>query len=133
MERTCHVQQVPVERLASVWGQVAPWIESALPYSQGDEDLTGILVKLSIGAYSLWYEPGRFAAVTQTLQHQRQTVCTVMYAGGVDLRALSAAFDFARNWCREHEVRVLRVCGREGWEKQLSLKRVGVILQEEVV
>jgi hypothetical protein len=122
---------VPIGELADAWEECAPWISAAIEQAQGDESLTDVLIALARGVCSLWHEPGSFAAITQTARMPRQSVCTVLYAGG-DLQSLSDGLPVLRAWCREHGVEVLRVWGREGWQRQLNLKRVGVILQEDV-
>jgi len=136
VERTV-IRQVPrlvsSDELGTVWGEVAPWIEQAIPYAQGDENLTDILVGIAQNRFSLWYTPDRFAAVTQVIKQPRHIVATILYAGGADMAALEEAFAFYRGWCKEKGIQIMRVWGREGWERQLKMQRVGIILQSEVV
>lgn len=122
---------IPLHRLSDAWEQAGPWIESALPYAQGDENLRDILIGCASGRYSLWWEPDRLAVVLLLQKAPRQTVLTLCYAGGVDLKSMRDGFEHIRVWARSHGVDVLRICGRKGWERQLSLRRVGVILQVE--
>lgn len=123
---------IPPEQLTDVLPEAIPWIEKAVKVNQGDENMLDVLAALCRNQYSLWYVPGVFAAVVQTLRQPRQTVTTILYAGGEDTDAIRQSFEFGKKWAKENGIDVLRVWGREGWEKVLGLKRVGVILQVEV-
>ncbi len=122
---------VPHFELGAVWPQVAGWLEAALKESQGDENLIDIACAIDDGRYELWLEPGKFAAAVQITDFPRQRVATVLYAGGV-LGAFREMWPEVKRVARERNVQVLRVWGREGWERALGLKRIGVILQETV-
>ncbi|HWG75357.1 MAG TPA: hypothetical protein VN660_01015 [Steroidobacteraceae bacterium] len=124
------MRQVPIEELASTWPRVSAWIESALPYGLGDENVLDIFIALARGAYTLWVNDD-LAAVTQLVRRPRQSVLTVLYVGGNSLEACRGAFAFARSECRALGIDVLRVWGRQGWEHVLGLKRIGVILQTD--
>lgn len=100
--------------------------------NSGDETLDDVLIALANGTYTLWLEPGKFAAVVEIRNFPRQRVATIVYCGGSDLRCIKSCFERGRQWCREHEVDVLRVYGREGWERLLGLERIGVVLQTQV-
>jgi len=126
------ITPVPAEQLSAVWPEVVPWIESALPYGQGDESLLDVLIGLARGQSTLWIERGQFAAVTQLQAYSRQRVLIITYAGGVNLAAIVRAFHFARAWCAVNGVDVLRTYGRPGWERVLGLQSAGRILQTRV-
>ena len=98
----------------------------------GDEILDDVLIALADGFYTLWLEPGKFAAVVEIRNFPRQRVATIVYCGGSDLDCIKGCFEHGRQWCREHDVQVLRVYGREGWERLLGLERIGVVLQTRV-
>ena len=125
------VNIVPIDKLADVWPEVAPWLERAIQHGQGDENVFDVFVALARGSYVLWHSPGRFAAVVQIVRYPRQTVATVIYCGGSGLSEIEAAFDFGRKWGRENGVDAIRIWGREGWERLFGMKRIGVILQVE--
>jgi hypothetical protein len=99
--------------------------------NQGDESLLDVLIALAQGKYSLWVSPD-VCAVLQVLTYPQQKVLLVAYAGGQGLDAMAKAFEFAKGLARENKIDVVRVFGRQGWEKVLGIKRVGVILQVEV-
>lgn len=121
---------VPASELEVVWPRVLPWIDSAVKYGQGDEDAVDIGVAIYNGRYDLWLHE-KFAAVVQVVKYPKQTVATILYAGG-ELDALKWMYVEAKNYARENGIDVIRVWGREGWQKALGMKRVGVILQEMV-
>lgn len=120
---------VPPNKLADVWPEVAPWIEDAIAFNGGDENLLDVLIALARGQYTLWHQPGRFVGVIQIVQFPRQTVATVIYCGGVDLKGIALAFEYGKRWARENGIAVIRTYGRPGWEKLLGLKRRGVALE----
>jgi hypothetical protein len=120
---------IPAEQLTDVLPEALPWIEKAVRMNQGDENTLDVLAALCRNQYSLWYVPGVFAAVVQVVRYPRQSVATILYAGGDGLEAIKHSFEFGKKFAKEHNIDVLRVWGREGWEKLLDLKRVGVILQ----
>lgn len=123
------MRNIPPDELAKEWERVAPWIESALPFAGGDENLLDILVSLARGQYSLFTNENA-AAVVQLLRKPRQLVLVVLYLGGASLEACRAAHEFAKVWCKANKVDVLRVYGRAGWERAMGLDRFGVISQE---
>lgn len=120
---------VPVEDLANVWPKVEGWIAAALPHGAGDENSLDIFIRLARGDYALWYEQHQFAAVVQIVQQPRQRVATILYCGGRGLSAVQAAFHHGKAWAAANHVDVIRVYGREGWERALGLERVGTICQ----
>jgi hypothetical protein len=122
---------VPPERLSEIWPKVEAWIGQAVERNQGDENLLDVLIACSRGHYALWYEKDQFAVVAQVLHHPQQRVATILYAGGT-LEGMLPMWGEAKNWCRQNGIQVIRMWGREGWEKVLGIKRVGVILQEYV-
>ena len=101
-----------------------------MEYGQGDEDALDIAVAIYNGRYDLWLGDN-FCAVTQVIQHAKQKVLTILYIGG-ELGSILAVFDWAKQWCKDNKVDVLRTYGRQGWERVTGMKRVGVILQEKV-
>lgn len=123
---------VPLEELANVWPECVPWIESALEHGQGDENLWDIFIRLARGDYSLWNEPGRFAAVVQLFRAPRQNVAIVLYIGGEGLAGMTQGFEQGAEWCRKNGIQIIRCFGRPGWEKIVTMQRVGVILQRVV-
>jgi hypothetical protein len=124
------VRKVPIEELPSVWPEVSPWIERAVEYGQGDEDAIDIAIAIHNGFYDLWVH-SEFAAVVQIVRHPKQAVLTILYIGG-NLGAILPLFGFAKRWCKDNGIDVLRTYGRPGWERVTGLKKVGVILQERV-
>lgn len=119
---------VPPHELANEWPRVSPWIEEAMAYGQGDENLLDVLLGISRGQYLLWADE-RFAGVVQICQFPRQRVATVLYAGG-DLEAMKAAIQTeGYPWCKSTGIDVLRIWGRKGWERALGMSRKGVIMQ----
>lgn len=126
------VHVVTIDKLADVWPEVHPWIERAISRGQGDENVWDVFVALARGTYVLWHAPTRFAAVVQTVRQPRQSVATILYCGGTGLSEIEEAFAFGKLWARENGIDVMRVWGREGWERLLGMERVGVILQVKV-
>jgi len=120
---------VPIEQLTDVLPEALPWIKRAVERNQGDENTLDVLIALAQQRYWLFYEPGVYAAVVQVVKHPQQSVATVIYAGGEGLDAIKHAFEASKKWAKDHNIDVIRVWGREGWEKTLGLERVGVILQ----
>ena len=120
---------VPNDQLATVWPQALTWLQEAIDRNQGDENSWDVFAALCQGRYWLIHEPGKYAGVFQVMKHPRQTVCTVLYAGGNDLDAMKATFEAGKEFCRANKIDVLRVWGRKGWQKLLGLERKGVILQ----
>lgn len=123
---------VPPEQLANVWPEVVAWISQAVAVNQGDENTLDVLIALAQGRYTLWHEPGVFAAVSSIVRYPRQTVGNIVYLGGADLESIQRAFGEAKAYARRNGIDVLRVWGRPGWERLLALKRRAVILQIEV-
>lgn len=123
---------VQPQDLANVWPKCEGWISEAVKVNQGDENLLDVLIALARGHYLLWFEPNRFAAVVQVISHPRQKVATVLYLGGSGLEQMPQLFEEGKLWCRANGISVIRTFGREGWQRAIGLKRVGVILQTEV-
>jgi hypothetical protein len=125
---------VTPDRLADTWPAVAPWIAEAINRREGggDENLIDVLLAIARGHYALWWEPGKFAAVAQIVNHPRQRVATILYCGG-ELESLLQMYESARRWCRQNGIDVIRIWGRAGWERALGMKRIGVILQESTL
>lgn len=115
-----------------VWPHVRHWIERALEYGPGDENLSDVFLGLARGQYAMWHSPGKWAAVYQAFRYPRQTVVTILYAGGDDLDAMKFSWEHAHMECIRRGIEVLRMWGRPGWEKALGVKRVGVIMQTKV-
>jgi hypothetical protein len=125
------MRAVTHDELGAVWPQVERWLEEAIKVGQGDETLVDIACAIDRGDYELWVEPGQFAAVVQIRDFPRQRVATLLYAGGV-LTAFLAMYAEAKRIAKMRGVQVIRTWGRPGWERALGLKRVGVILQEQL-
>jgi hypothetical protein len=125
------VRKVPIAELEATWPKVNRWIESAVRYGQGDEDACDICIAIYNGIYQLWHEPDKFAAVVQIVEHPRQTVATILYCGG-ELDSLLTMYAEAKHYARANGIDAIRVWGRQGWEKVLGMKRIGVILQEQL-
>jgi hypothetical protein len=123
---------VPVELLSNVWPQVSGWIESALEYGQGDENLTDVLVSIAVGRYVLFHEPNKFAIVAQIQHMPRQKIITVLYCGGGDLEAIKQGIEEAKPWCKAQGIAAFRVWGRKGWKRILQMTERGYILQSEI-
>ena len=123
---------VQPDQLANVWPQVSGWLASAIERGQGDENALDVLISIARGHYLLFHEPGKFALVGQVQNYPRQKVGVVLYCGGGDLLAIRDAFEEMKPWCKANGISVIRVWGRQGWERALGLARVGVILQESV-
>ena len=122
---------VPARELEAIWPQVYRWIEKAVEHGQGDEDALDIAVAIYNGRYDLWLEDGKFAAVVQVVKHPKQTVATILYCGG-ELDSLLTMYSQAKEYARANKIDAIRVWGRQGWEKVLGMRRIGVILQEYV-
>lgn len=122
---------VTPDQLANTWPAVEAWIASAVDENQGDENTLDVLIAIARGQYALWHEPGHFAAVAQIVNQPRQRVATILYCGG-ELGSLLQMYESARRWCRMNGIDVIRIWGRQGWEKVLGMQRIGVILQESV-
>jgi hypothetical protein len=122
---------VPHYELGVVWPQVVGWLESAIKINQGDENLLDVGMAINEGRYELWWEKDKFAAVVQINDFPRQRVATLIYAGGA-LNAFRELYPEAKRIAKERGINVIRVWGRQGWERVLGLKRVGVILQESL-
>ena len=56
----------------------------------------------------------------------------MLCCGGGDLLAIRGAFEEMKPWCKANGISVIRVWGRQGWERALGLDRVGVILHASV-
>lgn len=124
--------EVTPEQLQDIWPKVRHWIERALEYGTGDEQLSDVFLGIARGYYGLWYSEGEFALVFQIWNYPRQRVGTIVYAGGDDLAAIVRAWDYAQEECVRRGIQMLRMWGRPGWEKILGAKRVGIILQARV-
>lgn len=124
---------VSTEQLSNVWPNVSGWIESALEYGQGDENVTDILVSIAVGRYLLFHEPGKFAIVAQVQCFPRQKVITVLYCGGGDLEAIRQGIEEAKPWCKTQGITAFRVWGRKGWKRVLEMTQKGYILQSEIL
>lgn len=122
---------VSLENLADTWPKVQPWIESAVAYSQGDENLADVLGALWREKYALWTDGESMAAIVQLVKFPRQLVLTIMYAGG-SLDACYRAFEFAKVFCKQRKINAIRVWGRPGWQKALGLEVIGAIMQVRV-
>lgn len=123
---------VQPDQVANVWPQVHDWIESAIRCGQGDENALDVLIAIARGQYLLFHEPGKFALVGQVQTFPRQKVGMVLYCGGGDLLAIGDAFEQMKPWCKANGISVIRVWGRQGWERALGLERMGSILQVSV-
>lgn len=121
---------VPPEGLANAWPKVEAWISEAIDQNQGDENLLDVLIAIARGHYGLWMD-AHFACVTQLVTYPQQRVLTLLYIGG-ELDHILAMFDWAKEWCKQNKVDVLRTYGRPGWERVTGLSKVGVILQTEI-
>ena len=123
---------VPLDQLSTVWPQVEGWIASAIDYGQGDENALDVLIALAQGRYLLFHEPKKFALVGQIQTYPRQKIGVVLYAGGGDLEAIRKGLEEMKPWCKAQGIAALRVWGRRGWEKALSMTRKGYILQVDL-
>lgn len=124
------MQLVPPDKLCDVWPKCEAWIYDAITHGPGDENVLDVLIAIARGYYALWFEE-QFAAVVQIVQFPRQKVATILYAGGC-LEAMRVKWPEALKYCRDNGIKVLRVHGRNGWERAFEMKRVGVILQVQV-
>lgn len=126
------MRQVAPDALSDEWDRVREWISDAIDYGMGDENETDVLIALARGIYTLWVTD-RMAAVMQIIRYPRQTVWVVIYAGGEKgLAAFHDAWDFATVHAKANGIDAVRCYGRPGWQRYLNLKRVGVILQENI-
>lgn len=125
------MRKVPSYQIQHIWPQVYRWIEKAVEHGQGDEDALDIALALHNGVYELWHEPNKFAAVVQIVKHPKQTVATILYCGG-ELDSLLTMYAEAKHYAKANHINAIRVWGRQGWERVLGMKRIGVILQEYV-
>lgn len=117
------------QELSEYWPKVQGWIEEAIEYGQGDESSLDVLLALARGQYLLWYAE-EFAGVVQVVKFPRQTVATVLYAGGSNLEGMKKAIlDEGVSWCRASGIDCVRIWGRNGWERVLGIPRKGVIMQ----
>jgi len=123
-----NLQQVPPERLSDEWGRVEGWIESALEFGQGDENLRDLCIAVARGQYAL-FTTENAAAVVQLQRYPRQSVLVVLYSGGKSLIDMQVAFQAMRQFCRANKIDAIRIHGRKGWERILGMRRAGVILQ----
>lgn len=121
----------PISLLSDVWPAVTPWLESALEYGAGDENIRDVFVALAREQYQLWTDGKSMAAVTQIQRYPRHTVFCILYAGGT-LDALYRAFEFAKGYAKQNGIRVVRVHGRPGWERILGLERRSTMAQVNV-
>jgi hypothetical protein len=124
--------EVTPEQLQDVWPLCRNWIERAIEYGQGDEKLSDVFLGIARGTHGLWHSPGQWAAVYQIQRHPRQTVATILYCGGDDLSAIKRTWEYAQGECARHNIPVLRMWGREGWQRALGIERIGVILQKRI-
>lgn len=121
---------VQPHELSDIWPKVQGWIEEAIEYGQGDENALDVLIGISRGAYVLWYEPEKFAGVVQIVRYPRQTVATVLYAGGSGLEEIRQAFSReGLSWAQAGGIDCVRIWGRKGWERLLGMKSIGAIMQ----
>lgn len=125
------MKAISPEELSKAWPRVEAWIAQAVELNQGDENLLDVLIALARGHYTLWVADS-FAGVTQTIRYPQQSVMTILYLGGSDLQAIEKAYQFAKQHCQTVGIDVLRVWGRPGWERLLGMKRIAVVLQEDV-
>lgn len=125
------MRQVPVGELEAIWEQIYRWVERAIEHGQGDEDALDVAVAIYNGRYDLWLQDEKFCAVVQVVKHPKQTVATIIYAGG-EIDSLLTMYSEAKHYARANNIDAIRVWGRQGWEKVLGMKRIGVILQESL-
>lgn len=121
---------VAPDELEALWPKVYRWIERALEHGQGDEDALDVAVAIFNGRYDLWLDE-KFAAVVQVVKYPKQTVATILYCGG-ELDSLLTMYSEAKEYARANKIDAIRVWGRPGWEKVLGMKRIGLILQEQL-
>lgn len=119
---------VPQDALADVWPRIAHFIEAALEHGQGDESATDVLLSCARSQYLLVTDGESMAAVFQYVKHPRQSVVTLLYAGG-SIDACYRAFEFAKDFFRSQGVQALRIWGRPGWKRVLGLETIGEIMQ----
>ena len=122
------VKFVEADQLGKVWPTVSQWIEAALEHGQGDENVTDVLIACARNQYGLATDGESMACVFQYVKYPQQSVVTLIYAGG-SLDACYRAFEWAKEYFKAHNVDVLRIWGRAGWEKTLGLERIGTIMQ----
>jgi hypothetical protein len=123
---------VQPHELRAVWPQVEHWITAAVERGQGDENELDVLIALARGVYLLFHEPDQFAAIVAIQQFPAQKVGTIVYFGGRGIEAIKAGFEAGKAWGRANGIDVVRTYGRPGWERFVNLKKVGVILQDEL-
>jgi len=119
---------VRTDELAEVWPKIAHHIEAAIEHGQGDEQALDVLLACARGRYFLATDGANLACVFEYVKHPKQTVVTLLYAGGA-LDACFRAFQWAKEYCKANGVDVLRVWGRPGWQRVLGLEPIGAIMQ----
>ena len=122
---------VPADKLADIWPRVEGWLAEAVSRNQGDENLLDVLLAIARGNYVL-VASDSWAAVLHIVKFPRQTVCTVSYCGGSDLKAMTEAFHAGCEWAKANGISVMRTYGRPGWQRVLGLKPSGACLERRL-
>ena len=116
---------VPLNKLADTWPHVEAWLARAVEQNLGDENLLDVLIAIAQNRYSLWYEPDRFALVTQIQEYPRQKVIVLLYAGAPE--GSGAVERFKLLWEQERDtlkaagITKVRMYGLRDWGKVLNV------------
>lgn len=117
---------VALDRLADTWLCVEKWLQAAVDQNLGDENLLDVLIALAQGRYQLWYEPDRFALVTQIQQYPRQKIIALLYAGAPTgsgaVERFKLLWESEREKLKELGITKIRMYGLRDWGKVLGVE-----------
>lgn len=120
------MNMVPLEKLADTWPLVEGWLQAAIQQNLGDENLLDVLIAIAQGRYTLWYEPDRFAIVTQIQQYPRQKIIALLYAGAPQgsgaIERFKLLWEQERDQLRTIGITKIRIYGLRDWGKVLDVE-----------
>ena len=103
-----------------LWDQIAPLIEQALRYSDGEFNLQDIYSMLMYQKMQLWVVADEEMAVqacfiTEFRNFPRMKICYIVLASGEHLVSWEHCFEELERWAYHEGASVMRAFGRKGW------------------
>lgn len=121
--------------IPEIWELVAPIIERAL--FPGDYTLEHIREELEAATMQLWvsYPEGMAVdacLVTRLENYPGQRVCILLLMAGKYEWEMAQFLALVEEWAREAGASCVRLLGRTGWERLLSYRKTGIILEKKL-